>query len=98
MLPILETFGEGDYVIKNEACCSKHLQMVFGYIRKKLQKGPPYVPLRINLSIRGLLIFGLLAAYTRKKFKTSTERRTENCKRLGEARQEYLKQCASVVL
>ena len=41
--------------------------MVFGYIRKKLQKGPPYVPLRTNLSIRGLLIFGLLAVYTRKK-------------------------------
>ena len=41
--------------------------MVFGAIHKKLQKGPPYVPLKVNLTLRGILIIGLLTIYTMKK-------------------------------
>ena len=41
--------------------------MVFGAIHKKLQKGPPYVPLKVNLTLRGILIIGLLTIYTVKK-------------------------------
>ena len=43
--------------------------MVFGTIHKKLQKGPPYVPLKVNLTLRAILIISLLTIYTVKKVK-----------------------------
>jgi len=44
-------------------------RMVFGTIHKKLQKGPPYVPLKVNLTLRAILIISLLTIYTVKKVK-----------------------------
>ena len=48
-----EMFGVGDYV--KGPCCSADGVRVH---KEEAAKGPPYVPLRTNLSIRGLLISG----------------------------------------
>jgi len=34
-----------------------------GWIRNKLKKGPPYVPLRVNIGVRSVLVTGLFGVF-----------------------------------
>ena len=34
-----------------------------GWMRNKLKKGPPYVPLRVNIGVRSVLVTGLFGVF-----------------------------------